>query len=400
MFKKVRFIGTHAAGVAVVGGDLLDYSSIEVRGNKTSGYVRTTAYDLNNLEEINAIKFDILGLRTLSITKELEELTDDCFNYDWLEDEELYDYFREGKTDGIFQLEKPTAKKILSSIETHNANDIIATSALNRPGPLQLKMPDQYAEHKKLKNYGKEPWAEFTNETYGAIVYQEQVQSIVTEIGLLTWADADKVLKVMKSTYDMDRNRDEVNRIRKGFIEGCKKSRGMSKEEALQLFNKLIVYSFNKGHSTGYSLISIQQMYYKVNYPELFWYVTLKYANDADLYRLKAEAVKDGNVILIPHVNYGTRFSIVEIEGENALAEGLINIKGVGEKAALSIEEEKKKHGKFTSRENFLERVPKRTVNAGTVKALEESGALVFDKNTYFERVKKYNSRLYMYGGM
>src|SRR5690606_30911308 len=105
MFKKVRYIGTHAAGVAVVGGDLLDYTPLESRGGKIDketgervGYTLSTAYDLNNLEAINVIKFDVLGLRTLSITKELEKMTDECFSYEWLEDEEVYDYFKEGKT--------------------------------------------------------------------------------------------------------------------------------------------------------------------------------------------------------------------------------------------------------------------------------------------------------------
>jgi DNA polymerase-3 subunit alpha len=141
-------------------------------------------------------------------------------------------------------------------------------------------------------------------------------------------------------------------------------------------------------------------MYYKKKYPEKFWFVTLKYANESDLFRLKIEAVREGNVILIPHVNYGAKYSIVTIEGENALAEGLSNIKNVGIKAANAIEEERVKNGKYKSREDFLERTKYKSspVNVGVVKALEEAGALVFNKSTYFERVKKWNSQLYMMG--
>lgn len=400
MYKKVRFIGTHAAGVAVVGGDLLDYTSIEMRGNKTAGYKRTTAYNLNNLEEVNVIKFDMLGLRTLSITKELEEMTNECFSYEWIEDGEIYDYFGEGKTDGIFQFEKGTAKGILKDIQADSIDDVIAASALNRPGPLQLKMPEHYAYGKLEGKFGNEPWAEFTNKTFGTIVYQEQIQRICVEIGQLSFGDADRVVKFMKSTNmteaQIKQRHEEIGDLKERFVKGCKATKNMSKEEALDLFDKMTVYTFNQGHSVGYTLISLQQMYYKVHHPELFWFVTLKYANDTDLFRLQCEAVREGNVILLAHVNYGAKFTLVDIEGENALAEGLSNIKGVGPKAAEAIESERLKNGEYTSRENFLDRVDRRVVNAGVVKKLEEYGALLFDDVTYFERVKKYNSTLYM----
>lgn len=403
MFKKVRYIGTHAAGVAVVGGNLLDYTSLQTFGNKEKGTWKIlTAYDLNNLETINVVKFDILGLRTLNVTKELEQLTNDCFSYKWLEDEKIYEYFKEGKTDGIFQFEKDTAKEIMRKIQVENVNDVIAVNALNRPGPLSLKMPEQYAENKFSGDYEGNIWAEYTKDSYGTIIYQEQIMSICTEIGLMSMSDADKVLKFMKGTNMTERalreKEREEKRLRSLFIEGAQKSVGLTKEEANSLFESLIVYSFNKGHATGYGLISIQQMYYKVKYPELFWYVTLKYAaNDSDLFRLKVEAIKEGNIILLPHVNFGAMYSIVKIDGERAIAEGLQNIKGVGPKAAIAIEEERKKNGRFKNKEDFLKRMsyPRTPVNKGVIKALEESGALLFDKKTYFNRVQKYNAHLY-----
>lgn len=399
MYNKLRFIGTHAAGVAIVGGNLLDYTSIELRGGKNNP-MKTTAYDLNNLEQINAIKFDMLGLRTLSITKELEEMTNECFSYEWLEDEEVYEYFKDGKTDGVFQFEKNTAKGILQQIEADTFNDIVAASSLNRPGPLQLKMPDQYAHGKIHGGDEGRIWNKFTQKTYGTIVYQEQIITICREIGLMSNGEADRLLKVMKTVYHgQDDRKSEIEALRAIFLKGAKESYGMSKEQANELYEKLIVYSFNQGHATGYSLISFEQMYYKVKYPELFWYVTLKYAsNDNDLFRLEVQAVREGNIILLPHVNYDAKFSIVQIEGENALAKGLANIKGVGPKAANAIVEERINNGPYKDRDDFMERVPKRQVNAGTLKKLEEYGALVFDKKTYFKRVKAYNSSLYMKG--
>ena len=402
MYKKVRFIGTHAAGVAVVGGDLLDYTSIDLRGNQKDGYMRSTAFNLSNLDDINVVKFDMLGLRTLSITKELETLTNECFSYDWIEDETLYEYFAQGNTDGIFQFEKGTAKSILQHIETDTMNDVIAASALNRPGPLSLKMPEHYANSKKSGDFGGELWNQITDKTYGTIVYQEQIQAICRDIGGLSFSDADRMVKFMKSVNmteaQIKQRENEITDLRDRFIDGCM-SKGMSKDEARNLFENITVYSFNQGHATGYALISLQQMYYKVKHPELFWYVTLKYANtDSDLFRLEIQAVKDGNVILLPHVNYGSDFTIVTIDGDAALAKGLSNIKGVGPKAAQAIIEERDRGGKYTSRENFVERVNKRQVNSGTMKALEDYGALLFDKNTYFKRVKAYNSSLYMKG--
>lgn len=402
MYTKVRFIGTHAAGVAIVDGDLNDYTSIEKRGNKNTGYMKTTAYNLNNLEDINVIKFDMLGLRTLSITKELEDMTDECFSYDWLEDTDVYKYFEQGMTDGVFQFESNTAKTILHQIQADSKDDVVAASALNRPGPLQLKMPDHYAEAKLSGYDGNEPWAEITNKTHGTIVYQEQIQQICVKIGNLSYKESDEILGMMKNkvlTEAQIRERErQAKELRKKFIAGCKKTKDMDSQQADNLFNKMLVYSFNQGHSTGYSLISFEQMYYKTKYPELFWYVTLKYANEHDIFRLETQAVKDGNVILLPHVNYGSEYKIVEIEGESALAEGLSNIKGVGPKAAKVIEEERNKNGKFKDKEDFLERVPGKQVNKGVVAKLEENGALLFNDKVYYSRVEKYNSTLYMKG--
>lgn len=401
MYKKNRFIGTHSAGVAIVGGKLLDYTSLESRGTGDAK-VTSTAYDLSNLSSINVVKFDVLGLRTLSVTKELEEATGECFSYSWLEDKRLYEYFSQGKTDGIFQFEKNTPKNILIDIKADSMADVMAAAALNRPGPLSMRMPAHYAASKESGDYGSESWSEYTNETYGTVVYQEQVQAICTEIGLLTYNEADRILDFMKAMYmfgAQKRERDtEIVIFKAKFIDGAKQTRGMSAEEAGELFDRMTVYTFNKGHTTGYSMISVEQMYYKVYHPELFWLTTLKYAIEVDIPRLEVQAVQDGNVILLPHVNYGASFSLVKVQGSSAIAEGLSTIKNVGDKAAAAIEAERRKNGKYTDYDNFLDRVPGRVVNTRVVKALEENGALIFDKTLYFERVKKYNSTMFMKG--
>lgn len=397
MYKKVRYIGTHAAGVAVVGGELTDYASIELRGNAKSGYTRTTSYDLDNLESINVIKFDILGLRTLSITKELEQETNECFCYEWLEDNEVYDYFAEGKTDGVFQFEKDVAKKIFRMIQADSIDDVIAVNALNRPGPLSMKMHELYA-HNKLEDVEEQAWSKYTSTTHGTVIFQEQATTIAREIGGLDYEQTDRILKIIKSESNLDEFKDEIDELRKVFVKGAMRKSGLSKDDATMLFNLMVVYSFNKGHATGYGMIAFKQMWYKVHFPEAFWHITLKYATKDDAFRLKAQAVYEGNVILNAHVNYEKSFSIRKIDGENALAEGVSSIKGVGPKAADAIVNERKENGPYKSKDDFLERVDKRVVNVGVVRALEDAGALIFNKKKYFARVKQTNTHLYTMG--
>jgi len=395
MYKKVRFIGTHAAGVAISGGNLLDHVALEVRKDKVS-----TAYDLNNLEIVKAIKFDMLGLRTLSILKELKELTGKIFDYSWFKDKEVLKQFGLGNTDGIFQLERNVAKNILIEMEADCVEDVIAASALDRPGPLSLKMPAKYAENKKNIELAEEsPWYEYAKDTYGTIVYQEQIMAICRGIGNLEWADADRLMKMLKGGHITETalklREKEESELRNKFVTGAL-SNGKTKEEANYIFDNVIVYSFNKGHATGYFLISFQQMWYKVHHPAFFWYLTLKYAaNEESLMRLKIQAVKEGNIILLPHVKYAAKYSIQKLEGDDVLCEGLLNIKNVGEKAAILIEEEKNKNGPFKSYDDFVDRCKGRCITSRVIDSLVEAGALEFDKKIYFMRVKKYNSSLY-----
>ena len=241
MYKKVKYIGTHAAGVAIVGTNIFDYTSVEKHGDKFS-----SAYDLNNLEKVNAIKFDMLGLRTMSLVKELQDLTGEVFTEEWLDDDEVYRRFREGDTEGVFQFERKAAADILTAIKADSIEDICAANALNRPGPLGLKMPEKFAYNKFHQDEIKKPvYWEQTKETYGTVVYQEQITAICREIGGLSWPDSDKVLKFMKGTQMTERSirekEREEDRIRKLFIEGAEKN-GISASDARDTFEKIVTY--------------------------------------------------------------------------------------------------------------------------------------------------------------
>lgn len=396
LYNKIRFIGTHAAGVAITGNNILDYTAIRI-DTKTGKYF--TNYDLNDMEKINVIKFDILGLRTMSSIGELRDITGiKDFNEDWVKDKKIINAFNEGNCDGVFQFEKSSVQSMLKTIGCQNFNDIVAASAMNRPGPLSLKMPEMYAANKADQDHIKKdlPYYKYLENTYGCVIYQEQVQAIATNIGGLSWPEADKITKMSRGgTETAIRNFEEnYDSFVKKFIKGAKRF-GMTEEQSFDIFDNFFNYSFNKGHSTGYSLISVEEMFYKVYYPTQFWYVKMKYGDEAKRFKFAENAVRDDVVIFLPHVNYSADFTLRKVEGDYIIQQGLSSIKGVGEKAAEYIENERKQNGIFISYDNFYDRCKSRVVTSRVISILKEQGALEFNKKTYISRVKKYNSTLY-----
>ena len=398
LYKKVRFIGTHAAGVAITGGNLLDYVALKVDKN---GDVYTN-YDLTDIETVNVIKFDILGLKTMESIGDLRRSTGVTVEYDSaVKDKKLLENFRIGNCDGIFQFERKAARDILSKINCDCFDDIVAASSMNRPGPLSLKQPDLYAENKyNIEEAKTSEYWEYTKESFGTIIYQEQVQQICINIGNLSWGDADKVMKMMKGGHMTDSARkiyeENRNDLLSRFVNGAVEN-GYEESFAKELFEKMTTYTFNKGHGVGYSLISVEEMFYKVYYPNEYWFAKLKYAkNDSEYDKFCARAVNDGSVVFLPHVNYSSeKTRLRKVDNESCLQQGLSDIKGVGEKAASYIFDERKKNGIFTSFDNFYDRCKSRTVTSRVISILKEQGALEFNKKTYLNRVTKYNSALY-----
>lgn len=398
MFKKLRFIGTHAAGVAVTGGDILDYTSLRV---DKSGDIYTN-YDLNDMENINVIKFDMLGLNTMEELGELRDITGDTVVYDEVvKDQDVINAFHEGNTNGIFQFDKKAVRDLLAQIDCDCFDDIIAANAMNRPGPLSLGMPAAYAENKfNIEEAQKSLYYDYTKESYGTVIYQEQIQQICVYIGGMTWGDADKVMKMIggqsqsaDAVAEFERNKKELH---DKFVEGALKNK-LTEEQAEEMFNTMLVYSFNKGHACGYSLVSVEEMYYKVHYPTEFWFAKMKYApNENDYDKFCSLAVKDGAVVFLPHINYSdVKTKIRKVEGETCLQRGLAEIKGIGEKAAVEIVEERIKNGIFRSWDDFYDRCKSRVVNVKVLTILQDCGATEFKKNVYLNRVTKYNSSLY-----
>lgn len=402
LYNKVRYIGTHAAGVVITSGDILQYTALRV--DKTGQLY--ASYNLDDLNDINIIKFDLLGLKTMQSLGECWKLTGhDGFTEDAIYDKRIMKEFGEGNTEGIFQLEKKAAQGILQQIGCDCFDDVIATNALNRPGPLKQKMPELYATNKlNISDAKCSPFYEYTNESYGTIIYQEQIMLICVNIGGFTWQEADKMLKITKHGREgalkkLEQEKQSGADYKKKFYTNAKKH-GLSKDEVDTLWDAMLVYSFNKGHSAGYSLISTEEMYYKVYYPVVFWYVKIKYAgSDTEREKYCNKAVKSGEVVFLPHVNYSkVRTSIRKVDGEEALQKGLSDLKDVGEKAAEEIYRERRKNGIFTSYDDFYDRCKSRVVNAKVLRTLKEQGALEFDKKRYIKKVMTYNSSMYSRG--
>lgn len=402
LFGKVRFIGTHAAGVILTSGDVLQYTSI--RMDKAGNLYST--FNLEDLNSINIIKFDLLGLKTMQSIGECRKLAGKTeFDISEVDDPKLLDAFRNGNTCGIFQFEKDTAKRILSEINCDCFDDVVATCAMNRPGPLSMGMPEQYADNKANQDQidKSDLRYQYTKESYGSVVYQEQLLLICVYIGGLEWNEADRVLKANKhgfkekavailNKYAQDSGVD----LHKKFVKNAMK-KGMTRETAEGTWDSLLVYSFNKGHAAGYCIISMEEMFYKIYYPTYFWYAKIKYARtDQERDEFCSEAVAADNLVFLPHVNYskvGT--SIRKVDGELILQKGLAEIKGIGEKAAQFILDERKKHGIFRDYDEFYDRCAGRVVNKKVLNILFEQGAIEFNKKQYIKRVTAYNTALY-----
>lgn len=380
LYGKVRFFGTHASSVILCNGEIASKAGLCRVGGKLR-----TSFDLHDIETIKLLKLDILGLSTASKVKELEDMTGESFSYDMLNDKKSLKNFEKGNA-CVFQFESPTANEIAKTIGIDSFEDVVVATSVNRPGPLSLHMHEVYRDA-KLNPDKSVPWYKFTKATYGTLIYQEQGMPICKEIGGL---DAETTDKIVKADY-LHIPPDKLEEWQNAFYTGAKKY-GLSKNEMETLFHSLIQYSFNRGHGVAYAMLSAELMYFRTHYPLQFWYSTLKYENNEDkLFKEESEAINDGCLIIPPHVNGNVKYSLVKFDGEKVIQKGLTTIKGVGEKAAEAIVEERKKNGKFTDIFEFEERCKSRSVTTRVIDALEDAGALEFNNKKWLKHIEKYN---------
>lgn len=401
MYEKLRYYGVHAAGVAVTADEISKY--IALRRDKSGNLVCVS--DMVDLGNIGVLKFDVLGLKTLSIIKDLRKETGvEDFDEDWIYDPKIIKAFNKGNTPGVFQFDANACQDIMRKIDVDCFADVVAVNAMNRPGSLKLHMPDVYADHKENQDDLKDKvyWP-YVSETYGCIIYQEQVLAIAINIGGFTPDEADILVKLEKGATSRTKRVMEEKYYKdfsEKFVKNAVKN-GMSKEDAQDLFDSCAQYGFNKGHSVGYSLQAVEECYYLVHYPAEYFYAKIKYAKDeTEQERYCAKAFVNGVVVFIPHINYSKSQTCMRTyEGERIIQKGLSTIKGVGEKAGDFIVAERRANGKFKHVDDFIGRCQSKNCNKKVIRLLEENGCCEVRHRTYMNRVRKYNATLYMKGG-
>jgi DNA polymerase-3 subunit alpha len=370
-----RHASTHAAGIVITPTALTDHVPL-FRTNK--GEV-TTQYEMKILEDMGMLKIDILGLKTLSQIKGTIDLVEkhegvridpDAIP---LEDPDTYELLRRGQTVGVFQLESAGMRELLRKIGPTTFGDVTAINALYRPGPLGSDMISDFIEckHGKKKIAYEDPRLEpILAETYGVILYQEQVMRVASDLAGFTLGQADILRRAMGK-----KKKDVMERQREQFIAGAV-ARGLSKKKAVKIFdliNYFSGYGFNKSHSAAYAVVSVQTAYLKAHHPAAFMAASMTCdMSDTDrLMVLLDECRSLGLGFHPPDVNSGgVGFGLANGE----ITYGLAAIKNVGAQAIESIVAARGNRV-FTDLYDFCERVDSRVVNRRVMENLIQSGA-------------------------
>jgi len=370
-----RHASTHAAGVVIADRPLVDYLPL-YKGKK--GEV-VTQFDMKCVEKIGLVKFDFLGLRnltviadTLKLIAQQDRTPPDLVNLD-LTDDETYRLLTAGDTTGVFQLESSGMKDLLVRLKPECFDDVIALVALYRPGPMESGMIDDYVERKhgrKQVEYLVPQLEPVLKETYGVIVYQEQVMRIASSLASYSMSEADDLRKAMgkKIAAILAAHRE---RFLKGAVE-----EGIPADKAAKLFDlieKFGGYGFNKSHSAAYALIAFQTAYLKAHYPVEFMasLLTSEMHSIDGVVKYIAECRSHDIAVLPPDIN--TSEKQFAVSGQK-IRFGLAAVKNVGE-AAIDAIAEVRGDGSFSSLYDFCERVDLRRVNKRVIEALVHCGA-------------------------
>jgi len=399
-----RNAGMHAAGVVISNEELWHKSPLyRPSGEETL----VTQYSLNFLEDVDLIKFDFLGLKTLTVIdnaiKLIKKRYDKEINFDLIDvdDKAVYDLIQTGETQGLFQIESKGMQDLNRRLKPSNFEDIIAVLALYRPGPMESGMLDDFIERKHGReeiNYFfdefTEPLEPILKPTYGVIVYQEQVMQIVQKIGGFSLGESDIIRRAMgkKKIEEMEKYSNE-------FADRAEKL-GYKREHAKELFDlieKFAGYGFNKSHSAAYALITFQTAYLKRYYPAEFFSAILTSDKDNTEKVVKyIEEIKRLNMKLSPpNVNKSMlEFSAISSDEGNEIVFGLGGIKGIGDVAIKNILEVRK-DGEFKDLNDFVSRVDSQKVNKKAYEALIKSGAFDdfgFNRKTLIDNMEQISS--------
>jgi DNA polymerase-3 subunit alpha len=385
-----RHASTHASGVVISDRPLVEYLPLFKGTNDEV----MTQFTMDQIEKLGLIKFDFLGLKTLTVIKQtlglIEKTAGQRIDIDGipLDDEATYRLCGEGRTTGVFQLESSGMKDLLRRLRPEVFEDLVALVALYRPGPLGSNMVDDFITGKHGKTRIKYPLPQLEpilRETYGVILYQEQVMKIAQVLAQYTLAEADELRKAIGK-----KKQEVLAKHRERFLEGASRNGVDLKaaEKLFQLIDKFGGYGFNKSHSVAYALIAYQTAFLKAHFPVQFMaaLLTQDMGNQDKTIKNIAECREMGIPILPPDINQSqSDFSVVE----GAIRFGLGAVKNVGIKAVEAIIEERDREGPFPDLVSFCRRVDGAKVNRRVLEGLIQCGA--FD-STGIERSRLFAS--------
>jgi DNA polymerase-3 subunit alpha len=381
-----RNSSTHAAGVVI--GDRSLSELVPLYRDPRSD-MPVTQFDMKHVEDSGLVKFDFLGLKTLSVLRKAVDLLArrgielDLATVPW-DDAAVYALLQSGNTVGVFQLESEGMRRTLSAVKPTTFEDIVALVSLYRPGPM-----DDIPTFGARKN-GREP-IEYPHpkletvlaETYGVFVYQEQVLQAARLLAGYSLGEADLLRRAMGKKIQS-----EMDAQRQRFIEGCKRISDIEAPKAIELFDRIAKfagYGFNKCHAAPYALLAYQTAWLKTHYPEEFYAASMCF----DMHQSEKLAVfvddlrRNGFVLLGPDINHSeAEFIVEQTEMGHAVRYALAGIRNVGEKAMEQVVAEREAHGPFASLEDVFRRMPPGAMNRRQLESLAGSGAFdAFEPN-------------------
>ncbi|MDD6467798.1 MAG: DNA polymerase III subunit alpha [Erysipelotrichaceae bacterium] len=368
-----RHLSTHAAGIVMSDKELTQVVPlIQIEEN-----VFATQYTMEYLEELGLIKMDFLGLRNLTIIDEIVQDVNQHTPLDILKiptnDARTFELIRQVDTVGIFQLESDGMKALLKKIQPRNFEDIALTIALFRPGPMD-NIPEYLKRRQNPQSvpYPHKDLEPILKETYGIMVYQEQIMQVSQVMAGFSLAKADILRKAMAKKKES-----ELVRLKEDFIQGCIR-KGYTQAIANTTYDmvlKFASYGFNKSHSVAYGFIAYQMAYLKANYPLYFYRSLLNsvIGSENKTYEYLTECKRKQIPILPPSVNHSMKEYVIE---QNALRFPIMNIKNVGSVACEELLKERSQHGPFLDFYDFVARIHLCKVNRNAIERLIDAGAL------------------------
>ena len=407
-----RHAGVHAAGVVVATQPLDNIIPLYKPGYGDDIPV-VTQWDGPTVENVGLLKMDFLGLRTLSIIERARKLIKQSLSKDTIRktidpdgakpddwdpldlerldygDTVVLDLFKRGETAGVFQFESGGMRNLLMAMKPDRLEDLIAANALYRPGPMDLIPDYNNRKHGREKVPTVHPIVDnITQETYGIMVYQEQVMQVLNQLGDIPLRQAYSIIKAISKKKEKT-----INEARAAFVDGAKE-KGVDKSKSGELFDlilKFAGYGFNKSHSTGYAIVAFQTAYLKTYFPVQYMAALLTFESVST--EKVVEYMDECRKVLRPDGSRGidvkppaighseVGFTVVFDKDETRdpnhghIRFGLNAVKGVGEKAVRAIITQREKDGEFRSLYDFCERVPMSSVNRSTIEALIKCGA-------------------------